>query len=404
MFVQIAQLWDEVEERRLYYSFRTVMSGQFSGEHTSTNFWSSLVLQACHVSASIRYAVIALASLHEEFMSQHCNGNQDKTISFEHYSKALEETRNSISVKDQPIIFTIMSCVLLSCFESFRGVLANAIVHLQSGLDILLSHVTTIDSTVLSSISQIFTCIGFQANYFVDNTNHAPLVVQLQSLSVPQIGPVPTFGDIQASLYNCLNRSMFSGQKENSIVDLNSLGTHYHMTKCAQLILSGSNSPSFVRGNEIAFSALKHWQTVFDNYVKMQDEVGGDLNLRALTLLRLHHLVAIMMLNPAPDPSTKQTHTAPVVDNFKQIISWSEFLLVGKSALSAFLPDVGIIAPLFFVATKGPNSTLRHQAKSLLASEHRREGIWDSKTAIEIITEHEGLEQSNTLVETHALN
>jgi hypothetical protein len=382
----MTQLWTEVEERRLFHTFRTITSNHFSVA-SSTSFWSSLVLQACHAHSSIRQAALALASLHEGFISQLPDRDQNKRMALQFYGQALEETRNSLSVKDQPTIVTVISCVLLSYFESMRGQLENAITHLRSGLHILSSHATIMNSTGLLSVLRIFTRAGFQANYFVDNSNHAQLVAQSQSLRVPHTRPALDLEDLQTSLYSCLNESMFSGQKQDSVADLVSLGTNYHMAQCAQLILQGSDSPSFLSGREKATSSLKQWQRGFHIYLRGQDEAGIELNKPALTLLKLHHLVATMMLASDRNLSTEQTGSDTDSENFEKIINWSRSLLIGKAALPALMPDVGVIAPLFFVATKNPESKLRDQAMKILESNHRREGIWDSKVAVKIINE-----------------
>ncbi|EPE31219.1 hypothetical protein GLAREA_12522 [Glarea lozoyensis ATCC 20868] len=233
------------------------------------------------------------------------------------FSTMVKHSQEQETAKDQSTIVTVIVCVLFSYFESLRGQLAHAITHLRSTLDVLSSHATITASTALLSIPHILTRVGFQANYFVDNTHHARLAGQLRSLCGLNMGPVLGFEESQTSLYSCFNGSMFSGQKENQIDDLVSLGTNYHMAKCAKLILQESDSPRFVRGRDSAINNLMEWKMVFDKHLSTPDEAQTDINKQAITLLQLHHLVATMMLSPDFTRYTGQTILEKDANNFE---------------------------------------------------------------------------------------
>jgi hypothetical protein len=57
---------------------------------------------------------------------------------------------------------------------------------------------------------------------------------------------------------------------------------------------------------------------------------------------------------------------------------------VARHIKPSFSADMGIVPPLFMVATKCRDPTLRRQAIQLLKSSARREGMWDSNMAARI--------------------
>jgi hypothetical protein len=324
----------------------------------------------------------------------------NSSFALRQYTKALEGTRMSLNDKDQSVIVTLMSCILFFCFESLRGQLTTAVIHLRSGLDILrLSYLQgdalSIDSktVIKDDILSVFTRLGFQANYFVDRThpiNQLLVVHQLQSLSTHRLKRMSTLEEAQATLYACLNGTMFSNHAKDPISDVNSFDTEYHMTRCAQLILFGDPSAEFVKGREKALSALDEWHTSFKEFVRAQEGFMDSKDIKGSTLLKIHHLVAVLMLTTACGCPKKKTDFESAMPDFKQLLEWSKFLLIGNQSIMtavtpAISPDVDIIAPMFFVVTKCPDSTLRAEAKEILASGPRREGIWDASVAVKII-------------------
>jgi hypothetical protein len=316
------------------------------------------------------------------------------------YTKALEQTRKALEMNDQPILVTLMSCILFFCFDSLRGQMISAIVHLRSGLSILHSSHLTIDGlseaskTVINeNILTVFARLGFQANYFVDKThpvNQIQLVSQLKSLSAPRPKRISTLEEAQVSLYACFNRTMFADHAKDPVRDENSFTTKYHITKCAQFILDGERSDDFEKGRENALFALKEWDASFNEFLHARERLMIITDVKRSTLLKLHHSVAMLMLTTSCGSAKGKYNAESAIHGFKQIIEWSTFLLATDQSItdpvtSAFSPHVGIIAPLFFVATQCPDSDLQKQAKQILASGPRREGMWDASVAVKIL-------------------
>jgi hypothetical protein len=199
-----------------------------------------------------------------------------------------------------------------------------------------------------------------------------------------------TLEEAQAGLYACLNGTMFLYYVEDPISDVKSFDTQYHMTKCAQLIIFGDRSAEFVKGRERALSDFEEWNTSFKEFIQAQEGFRDNKDIKESTLLKLHHLVAVLMLTTACGCPKEKTDLESAMRDFKQLPEWSRFLRMRNQSIMtlatpALSPDIGLIAPMFLVATKCPDSTLRAEAKKILASAPRREGIWDASVTVKII-------------------
>ncbi|KAH8594641.1 hypothetical protein B0O99DRAFT_171561 [Bisporella sp. PMI_857] len=390
----------DVEGNRLFHLFRTLTSCQFSGDF-EYRFWNRLVLQACEVNHSLRSAAIALASLHEGFLlgCQTSKSQKDvREVTLLQYDKALRETRKSLEGNEQSIVMTLMCSILLFCFESLRGELESAVTHLRSGLYLLRSSYIQYDTgqtAVKHDIVDIFVRLGFLTNCFIDNTrpiSQALVVSQLKRLNSRQLESISCLDEAQASLYACLNDTMFSDHMEHQVTNIDSFSTEYHMIKCAQIILQGGRAANFEKGRENAIFALGEWHISFQGFLQTQGKPMNTKDMKASILLRLHHLVATLMLTLSYEMPREEINSRTGNGDFKQILDWAEFLIVEDPAIEAMMipvlsPDVGVIAPVFFVATRCPDRTLREEAKRILALRPRREGLWDTALAIKIITD-----------------
>lgn len=92
---------------------------------------------------SLRHAVIAIAALHEEFANKRLGGvspgheNSESMFAVNQYMKAISHLRRSLSAGKQAPLTALMSCLLFVCFDYLRGNFDSAMMHLQSGLEIL---------------------------------------------------------------------------------------------------------------------------------------------------------------------------------------------------------------------------------------------------------------------------
>lgn len=149
------------------------------GYYTSS-FWEYLILQASVAEPSLQHAVIAIAALHEEFSNRRLGGvspdheNAKSIFAVNQYMKAISHLRRSLSAGKQAPLTALMSCLLFVCFDYLRGHLDSAMMHLQSGLEILpdLSSRSKEDRDIVEQImAPLFMRLTVQSILYIDTRN-----------------------------------------------------------------------------------------------------------------------------------------------------------------------------------------------------------------------------------------
>lgn len=130
------------QEKRGFQYFITNTASELTGYYSSS-FWEYLILQASTTEPSLRHAVVAIAALHEKFTDRRLRGvspgheNSESIFAVNQYMKAISHLRRSLSSGKQAPLTALMSCLLFVCFDYLRGNSDSAMMHLQSGLEIL---------------------------------------------------------------------------------------------------------------------------------------------------------------------------------------------------------------------------------------------------------------------------
>jgi len=79
-------------------------------------FWERHILQAAHHEPAIRYAVIAIGSLHEQKTSP--DNNEQATFALEHYNLAIQSLLAPLERnEEQAVDVCLINCILFICFE-----------------------------------------------------------------------------------------------------------------------------------------------------------------------------------------------------------------------------------------------------------------------------------------------
>ena len=145
-------------ERQVFEFFYTSV-GQKVAKIMNLNTSHQFILQASHVDKAVFSAVVAVGYLGMKcrFDANLIPGSANNKLvdEFAHrqYCKTLNHLRGLISDKpDRPIEFTVITCYLLVLFEFLRGDYQAAMVHIQSGINILHPSVRPLQS--ISSLKQ----------------------------------------------------------------------------------------------------------------------------------------------------------------------------------------------------------------------------------------------------------
>ncbi|OAL39584.1 hypothetical protein AYO20_00981 [Fonsecaea nubica] len=123
------------DERWGFYYFRDRTSKQLLS-FANHDFWSRLVLQAGYFRGVVRHALVAIASYHESVDHPDKFRQLDRQcFALLQYNKAIKSLFDAGSHSHVEDI--LLASILFTFFENIRGVLSNALVHLNAGLRVL---------------------------------------------------------------------------------------------------------------------------------------------------------------------------------------------------------------------------------------------------------------------------
>lgn len=143
---------------------------------------------------------------------------------------------------------------------------------------------------------------------------------------------------------------------------------------------------------------LPHWTTSFDNFVASNKDHFNSKARQSIGTLRVQQNLLEIMLN---EEQFSTPNNEPVWEDFmpqmERVVSLAESV-VSESATTGdlnptFSLDVGIVVPLFVVASKCRNKTLRRKAIELLACQQRQEGLWDSQLVARVLAHVVAIEE-----------
>ena len=432
------------QEGQYFQLFREHTASELSGFFDSS-FWTRSVLQECHSEAAVRHSVIALGALYKTLdkmcesppsspseamelydAKDHARGHWE--VAFRHYSEAIKAMTMTQDQTSQRV--SLMAIVLLACFDSFIGDHKQAIVQIQNGLRLLeqlraerrRAFLPRPEEPVEQDLIQMFTRLAIQAKSY-DMAFHfpQPFVIRLTSQknedpsSPPSDGGSPvsiTHTTIPEQFHSLLearlawdalcermmrfNELMFSYTSGISPMGIlpTSLKSHgavfgeqlQQWSTAFEPILASRAAPSKSSQEKTGIAVLKMNQIMgfmlfmmtfadnemafdkflpqFQKIVELATEVVGDEERRAAA-------------RRCPDPRTCRHHTTQ-----PDIFGGQDYN--ARHIKPSFSADLGVVPPLFVVATKCRDPLTRRHAIQLLRTSSRREGMWDSELAARI--------------------
>jgi hypothetical protein len=135
---------------------------------------------------------------------------------------------------------------------------------------------------------------------------------------------------------------------------------------------------------------LKQWSSAFESLLRAQRDDPSELEQRKIHILKLHRVLtglnlSIDLARTKGDEMMWDDYTK----EFETMVGYAEDLLKSTKPQEqpAFMLETEVILPLYFVAVKCRHGRVRRKAISLLRSQYRQEGIWNSFLAA-TVAEH----------------
>ncbi|KAF4967168.1 hypothetical protein FSARC_5240 [Fusarium sarcochroum] len=439
--------------------FRSHTANELSGFFDNV-FWTHHVPRECHSEEAIKCAVIALGALYqtlEQTAALSLPGGPEMgadahvEVVRSHWQVAIRRYGDAcnalvkLNTQDQRSHRTsIMANVLLACFDSFIGDHRQAIHQIQTGLGLLDIFRTQQRQRLLPAsqdpleeeLVTIFTRLAVQAKSY-DMAFHfpQPFSIRLSSQSQSQSpGPSGATSPTQEDPFTIPETFTSVVEARVACDTLNARIMRYIEELFAMKSdLKGTLPQSWLDYGLQFKDYLDAWSKAFDNLffsrhnpsVGLQEKAG----IAALKMLATNGRILYLMMfsdkesdfdNFLPQFQTIVDLGIEIVSDeerraasrdcpnpeqcqHRQRESWQSrdfFPAMGFSAphiKPRFAADLGIVAPLFVVATKCRDPGTRRRAIQLLRSSARREGMWDSEMVANISAWVMNLEESEAL-------
>lgn len=407
-----------------------------------TSLWGRLIPQISEMEPFVRHAVIAIGALSKHSRTASWQGNglhaPDYQYALTQYGKSVRGMRQAIANGQHDLRKALIACLLVFTFEGMLGNQASASLHAESGLKLLHERSTRKDypnikpwTTQKASTEHLFegdlleayTSLDSQVLIFMDHRSgdvHEEV----------KIGHTRLIESMPPDFYNLY----FARQFWKLILNRN-----YHFSKHIQATVTQKAKEAEPRlrlddpwedsakmdkdellGSQTASTSL----SMHEEHLKYQADISrwllackrlfaeieaGDNESEKVgaAILKVQTMMSYMML--AGTFFTTETEYDIFLPKFKAIVELSEiilpFLLSSYHGTTPrFNFDVGIVAALFFVASRCRVDGVRIRAMDMLFEANYREGIWDAAAVAHMARwlrdmEREGLGKEDIVLE-----
>ncbi|KAM3074283.1 hypothetical protein ACMFMG_002903 [Clarireedia jacksonii] len=365
---------DPMEQQMLDF-FRTFTAPELSGKF-AIEFWEKRILQAATIEPSIRHIILALGAIHKHYCERHQKSvpydGLTQAFAFRQYTEAISTLRNSIVNDPQSLDVTLISCILLICFDCLVEDHASAMVHLNSGLRILddihaLSASSTMALRCAIDYSPLLLAVGICALADPDDTRPRRACWGILKRIGTPLRSVP-FESLEDARYA-----------------LQTLGVDILSERFSTMFASGDDMV-ITQFGPMAHShhvGLKNWSQRFETFIQnFQPNTNDYTHEKAVAgsiLKTQYHLFSMSATEPhAPEHS------------FEELLNLSEKLILSCTptvSMPRLMVDTGVIIPLTYTAIKSPQLGHKIRAKKLLLQAPGREGLWNTEVALRYVGE-----------------
>lgn len=309
---------------------------------------------------------------------ENVNGSEHHTAALQQYSKAVQCMNQATLGSQMDLKTTLLTCLLIVCFEAWNGNLQLAVQQVHIAIGILQEWESKYNSggeerTTLSpapdiishELIQIFCRLAIQLSFIADQSSSSTRAI-LGSEGSTFVSSMP---DVFASLQEA---SMYQQALQRR--------GGYFIATFGTAWGSGNPAPTeevSQEKNEIEQLA-RCWLSALEPLVKQVDDINERRHAHTILLQMTSGLISITTSLTA-DEMVYDTYN----DIFSQVVDLSEAVLdaLPKTAWSCnthFCFDARIILPLWKTGLKCRDPITRRKAISLLLSRPMKEGIWDS--------------------------
>ncbi|KAE9985584.1 hypothetical protein EG327_004628 [Venturia inaequalis] len=375
-----------LEQRALEFFFYET-APQLSGFFTS-RFWNGSVLQMSLSEPAIRYAMIAVSAMYEDEnlygKSPVARTESHAAFALEYYNKAISSLIRAAKANPDSIRVPVMAALIFICLEFLRGNVGIALTHIESGIQMLkdwrrkhcggqspFAH-SSIDAEaafIERELVPIFGCLNMLSSLF----GRRSLAIYTNSLdageSFESPPPATSIDMARVELTDLVNVI---------VRFIQSIGeSKYKSDVSIDMIVEQ------IRLQDL----FDKWRANYLQLVEKEKEAGTQTEheKRGANLIQAISITLSLWLaaSLSPNESTWDQYK----DDYEEIVTLSQTLVpevVDHSKHFSF--EMGIIAPLHFVAWKCRWPHIRRKALALLKASPRRECLFESHDSCAVFT------------------
>jgi len=356
-----------------------------------------MLLQSCHSDPCILHAIVAIgaldktAELARDFSSltlsnpENASGNSHHTTALQQYQKAVQHMNRATIGSQMDLKTTLLSCLLIVCFEAWNGNLHLAVQQVHIAVSLLqewctsfsladgsrarLDELSPAPHIISHELLQIFCRLSIQLAFIADESASTTRMI-LGSEGRTLVTNMP---------------SSFSSLREAGMYQqaIQRRGGHFIATSgvawSSNPNLANSTPPPEIMVERAEIEAdCRRWLRAFEGLAQSVQGVEERRHANTILLQMSSGLVSI-----ATALSTDEMAYDFYTSVFSQIVSLaadvlSSYPLTGRGSNTHFCFDTRIILPLWKVGLKCRNGEIRRKVIDILMSRPMKEGIWDS--------------------------
>ncbi|KAB8237954.1 Zn(II)2Cys6 transcription factor [Aspergillus alliaceus] len=376
--------WGMTSDERRCYSFFQHRTCKAVIGYFDSDMWERLVLQVSQTEQAVYHAVIAFGATHADFEARGMPPALDDMSGAWHRFAIDQGARsyahlNARSASHDPKLreVILVCCVLFVISELVRGQFDLALTHLKNGLRILKDTVEqfhafgcTVDRCLLGA----FAHLNEQAVFF-----GAEALYSLMKPEPAQPPPPPGEGGLG---FRSLPES-----RTALLTLLNGLAQEYSSSSAFSQAKNGTSDAALTHWQFNASLKIRKFSQMFELFHRRAHE-RNNREQRGIDLFYMHILSLSVSFERKIYDRTGGLleYDTPI---FERLVSLAEAFIDSFHGPDrpGLLLGLGVIAPLFYVATRCRQNDLRWRAIRALHSWPHREGPWSSDMAASIAVE-----------------
>lgn len=346
-----------------------------------TGIWSGVISCLLHSQPAVKYGLIALAALHEnyQYASESTFAEHRKVLALEHYTRSVSEIvqlnkQDSTEARGATLVASLLFCAI----ESLQGHFQSAMKHVTAGIDLLnaceddMQELKCLPNTLFEALRRIFTGLA------------------MQSMAMEDTAILPTLSRHLKQSYlrtSCSFTTIDQALAEIALLQTDGMRVLTWAEKCNKK--PGFPSLEIQQANQALHQRFHCWNLMYRDLVVANTSLEGTNDHRtrlALLTLRVNQHVTRIMLSVVY--TAGQTAFDALTEEFEGVVSTAEeivrvesehTLVSGRSTRPMFGLTLGIVAPVFFTCVRCRDHSIRHRALSFLRKTARREAVWDAR-------------------------